>query len=257
MAGIESLPVEIFWIIFSHLDFLDLLNVADSTIFLREMVLSYPELKFDNTMVVLTNFGKGKQLILSPSFPRRNSVIYINNLEVILNSLRLFGSLFKHLELSDYDALSKEIIPIYRHINKYCINLVRMDLCYLNFDINRAFIRKFKSVRMVVFVTSVIGWRLCQLSHWFPNLTELAFLYENSIRNPNAVMKKYPNLEKLTIYESSIPAKSSGDLQYSERFEYLNSLSRLNPLLLIHCHGIGGDYDFKNGNCSFDNSIFY
>lgn len=200
--------------ILNYLPLSDLLNVADSTKYLKKAATIVFVQKYRKKTMQLNGLqmSKSRKILI-------NSKIYIRDLRTALQILRCFGYLILDLEISDeysHYYRTNVYVYIFKYIYKFCKSLT--TITFQELPRNKAFkyLRKpFQKVKSVVFFCGVLEKNLTPLHILFPNIQSLKidFCDVNDLR---CIEQHFDHLEHL---------------QLSTKKENIQAIVSLNPNL--------------------------
>lgn len=185
MLLLTDLPIDVFPFILSHLGYIDLVNLADSSQYLRNIVKASNKLRFTEMMILSGSvtfnhaFLRGKRLI-------------VFGFKLILKLLRLFGPRLKSL----YINVIKEKMKIFRiigHVNFYCSHLQTMILRSIQFDLSSCFVHAFQSVSTLCLEFGFLHSNLCHLSNFFPNL-KILYIFKVRFHDVSKFIERHKHL---------------------------------------------------------------
>lgn len=166
MTSITDLTIDDFQHLFIYLNSTDLINLSDTNTYLRNVVKLYLNSKLQRKIVL--QCGK------SFTYTYCDRII-LKNFQIVLKFIRIFGDQFKILFFWIVNSKKCQIANIY--LNTYCQNLE--TLLFRSLELNSNFIfHNNLSIKNLFFEFCNLPLGLCQLIKNFPNLEKL-FLYES------------------------------------------------------------------------------
>lgn len=178
--------------IFGHLDLQSLLNVANTSKRLQELVLDVYKRRFGEKTVSISVHEHGDTLRES------SDGIRIRGLKTILQYLRCFGPLIHGLSIGYCEEKSKHYVHVHEYVNDFCAqSLVRIEFRNLPNIAIEQFQKVFVNIQDVSFEQCDLGEKWPSFVQWFSNLRSLSFdevrMVYRSIKTP------FQNLEHLRL----------------------------------------------------------
>ncbi|XP_055303238.1 uncharacterized protein LOC129568921 [Sitodiplosis mosellana] len=208
-------------VIFNHLEFNDLFNVADSNKLLTSAAGRVYWKKYRKMPVDLYTCYTTDEC-----FKIRAHCIWVYDRTAALKFLRYFGHIITKLRITCFSIKNPYLAELHRYVFEYCSEtLIQISFCYM---IACAFFpieKSFPNVESVSFRYCMVDENLSQLNKWFPNVRRLTFGYFVKLDNRKCIEKYFPHLQSLSI-ERFCPQNQFG-------FEEQNAMEalRLNPNL--------------------------
>lgn len=215
-----DLPSEILTKIFSYLNMMSLITMAD--VGQRSRANVKKDLKFNNRLsqVVVGNFEAGNKISL---YPCR---FELEGVGCILKFLRIFGENIKILSFNGDLGFEQNAFKIFHYVNHFLKNLKDLTLIHVFYDLSQACSVRFNTVSKLSFRGCIIRQGLCDIRPLFPNLSGLNFYGKNSIEYISKTIEEYPKIK--TIYVS-------GD---SMALEHVQILQDINFQMKIMYNGV-------------------
>lgn len=181
--------------IFDHLNFDDLLHLAEINQHFHDLIFQhYLKIRFHQSVVRFDTYGSKEE--------RNPNEIVLSNYDIILQTLRRFGSFIKKLIFSGDTFEFDQIAEISHHIAEYSaqslieITLVNVDN-YLLSTTNQIFHRvKTVKIRCASFIDNF------RLNHIYPMMKTLKFTLNTPSRVLLSLRRQYEHLENVAFYET-------------------------------------------------------
>lgn len=185
-----------------YLNFTDLARMAEAVPWLKKYILKDLRLKYFLQRVVLTEFNRSQEDILL-NYGR----ITIFDIRSILRYLRLFGGSMEMIVFRNDRVFEQDSLKVFEYIHKYAINIKRLHLEKVVYDLMRNEALVFKNVTCLCFSNCVISKSLCNLQFHFPNITAIRLYGENRIEDINNFIKEYPLISSISLNDLSVKSK--------------------------------------------------
>lgn len=189
---ITDLPVECLAHVFNHLDFVDLIHVADVSENTAEAAGLVYSRKYSNHVIKMAGLETPKMVEFA------ELAITISAPSVCLKLLSIFGDSIKNLRLEylNDDALSHEWSELPRLIHKICVdNLIELKLINCDEKLFAGIEKVFTKLRRLRISCSRLG-NCMDLGKWFPNLKQLELLHNDGCEQ---IVSHFPHLSYLAM----------------------------------------------------------
>lgn len=190
--------------IFNYVDFVDLLNLADTCVPLRAGAALVFSLKHAKKNINLLNICSDRKYFV------KKKDIQIGDGKSCLQSLRCFGNMITKLEISPSrnNHITGHIVD---YVKEYCVDSLKEFKCefVVQSRFEEAFAKPFSHVEKVEFNHCIVSSKILHFNEWFPQMTSLR-LYGNYFVNsstPEYALKQpqdyieahFPHLTQLQI----------------------------------------------------------
>lgn len=215
--------------IFAHLDFVDLLNLADASKKLKECAGLLYARKHESKQV--------RCFQVNPKSSRTiqffNTIIEIKDLKTSLQILRCFGNFIHSLEIfsnnREVNEFKRNFSPshIISYANRYCSeSLIDISFSFVEEKSTECIEKPFSCIEKVEFNCCMLGIKVTHFNNYFPNINNLR-LYCNQFSNDWCFVQCLPMLKSLTIDATSNDKSTPGFCKIDNVSVFL----RLNPQL--------------------------
>lgn len=198
---------------FSHMDFGDLIRVAECSPRFRQLGNKWmiDNFELDRNEVIVDLYEKG------PIYSRIGDKFKIQHYDFALKTFRLYGNLITKLTIHGYGLNLDEITEIASHLRRYSLEAL-IDISFHNAaDLLINFENSFSNV-VNLRIDEVYLENSLQLDILFPQMKR----FDLKVDNPSdlsTIVHHYPHLEHISINE----------IDWQREFKFIDKLVELNP----------------------------